>query len=727
MANSKQIDNAFRLAGYEYGRPTLDRVPNTIYPFDLGRIADLFSDDVVNKLLANVGENPANRTTTSNQGFPFLMAAEILSVVAATDFTSDGRNVSLTSITQGGLTSTFESSETYKRNLNSRIKQLRAEGRRLTDVTLQQIQIMPPVAGLNYDQLKASLLAGEHISIEADDDNENLTINAPYNVREQNGFGDAVYETLKLVLKTANNVIVSFNDAREEIKFNAELDRETLHAPLKQTLEAGENITITPDDSNNTITISAEGGDGGVLNSETATIASGNSKTYQLVPNTENLPDGTVFRISVSYPRNGITEIDSILLKDNQFGGTGLFRWDINSRPTRTINLFFFRGAGLSIRVDGADDPFEYTYLVAWGDEATVVASSGGAPTQSQVYTQTKKILLPGAGITIANTDGTNTQDIGLNVATLQSNVILSANQDVAATQADRGKLLAVDKSDQTKLELVDAPSGGGSQPPNKFNASWVFSDGTAQPIDYLRANSMIALFGDVDSLPGNTKRKDIRLALDGYIHGLTNVNQIRSIIFAGQTIRANTAMEPGEYVRDGYFSLYGTFTNTQLDSVIENSSGSVRIAITYNTGTLNSVNRDIAWLTKAQSTALPLAPYIPAEAIIGGTKFISAGEVNFNSSSGTNFKTIIPAEHYDRTGVYFIRGQYRDESLRPIIDCHDSLMIFSGLSGNTNIGKICDREVEFEDQNSNTTFGAKVRTALTIQQNLWLTAYYLG
>ena len=77
---------------------------------------------------------------------------------------------------------------------------------------------------------------------------------------------------------------------------------------------------------------------------------------------------------------------------------------------------------------------------------------------QANVYAQSKAIVLPGPGILSKFNDTSSQIELALNVATLQSNVITSANQDVTPEVADRGKFLAVSATDQTKLDLVDAP-----------------------------------------------------------------------------------------------------------------------------------------------------------------------------------------------------------------------------------------------------------------------------
>lgn len=568
MATTRQIDNAFRLAGYDFGRPTIDNIPDTIYPYNLDRIVTFFNEDVVNGMLGKVGESPSNRAASTNLGFPYLMAAEILSAISASDVTTDGRNISLTSITQGGLTSTFESSAIYKQNLKNRIQQLRAEGRRLsTTPIVEQVIVNPPAAtgGLDFDSLSNAIVAGEHIDLDVDNTNQTITVNAPYDIRAVDGFGDAVYESLKLIVKSGGATIADFSDSREELKFNVELDKQTLQAPLMTVLQAGTNVTLTPDNVNDTITISASGG-------------------------------------------------------------------------------------------------------------------AASAPTKEQVYDQTKEILIGGAGLLVTDNDSSQTQTIGLNGATFQTELIKVAKQEARPLPTDRGKLLAVNVTDETKLDLITPPTAAGSRytPPNELNIDWAFTDGTDAAIDYLRRDAINRLFGDL-TVNQAVKRKDIRMGFHGYLNGFTSISQLRSLIVAGITVRTNSALTPGEYIRDGKYNLYGEFTNSNLETILTNqTSGSTRVALSYNIDGLFSLNKDIPWLTNAQATANPLTPYIPAEAIIGGTggglRLLSSGigGTQINRRKGTDWTTFLESEHYDSTMNYFIRVVHRTSEEV----CHDFTML---------------------------------------------------
>lgn len=773
MANNKQIDLAFRIAGFTQGRPTIDNTDEAIYPNDNIQIINMFDDDMIDQLLTEAGENAKARAESVNPGFPYLFGSLVLEQIMNSGLTPEGRLTDITSATAGGLTTTFISPETYKESLRNRVSELKSRARALSS-PVESFAISLPSAGgsgIDFNTLADTILPGTNVSIDQDDSGQTLTINAPYEIRAVNGFGDAVYETLKLTLKTANNVIVTFDDAREEVKFNTEIDRETLHTPLKQTLLAGNNISLTPNEINDTITIAATGtGESPVLQSETATIASGASKQFQPIPNTANLPDGTIFRITVSYPERGATAIETIILKETQL--SGIFRWNLRGQTATTMNLFYLKSAGLSIRVDANDDPFTYTYLVAWGSESAMATTS---VSKQEIYNQTKNILLPGTGVLIGQDDTAQTQTVGLNIAQLQSNVILSANEDVEPTAAARGKFLAVDADDEDKLTLVDPPTStssgtqaaadnesvialekrtheirydgdfvwqnitatstraridGSSSPDaaidgsnlttnnysdvdiaivngaraNTFNIgiripiadrptdyrlsdiligeanpqqivtnlpkdptattanyyyylieysfrprstltiqqqitpptiysgtletpqydrvtpSWVFSDGTSKPIASLRHDAITGMFGTLSAT--TTARTDIRFKLSGFIQDIVDDNR-PEIIFSGTTIRAYAAAhQPGEFTTNGNFACYGAFSDSTLQTILDNqttSSSGYSLRYFGTDGDFHTITQTIPWLTTSQRTASPLAPYINPALIVGG------------------------------------------------------------------------------------------------------------
>ena len=132
MASTKQIDTAFAMAGFSMGLPTLDNVPHAIFPHDMQRIALLFSDVVVGRLLVDNGEDPELRSASANPGFVYTMASSILQHILNSGVTTEGRPQSLSQITIGGISSTYESSESYRESLRSRISDLSKQGRAFT-------------------------------------------------------------------------------------------------------------------------------------------------------------------------------------------------------------------------------------------------------------------------------------------------------------------------------------------------------------------------------------------------------------------------------------------------------------------------------------------------------------------------------------------------------------------------------------------------------------------
>lgn len=140
MATTKQQDDGFRLAGYTYGRPTLARIPDPIFPYELEQIVSLFSNDTVAAILRSVGEDPETNELSTNEGFPYLFAAKVLETVAGSGYTQDGRNLSIVNTNVGGLGATYESSEEYKLNLQDRIRRLRSEGNRLSTLGVPEVR-----------------------------------------------------------------------------------------------------------------------------------------------------------------------------------------------------------------------------------------------------------------------------------------------------------------------------------------------------------------------------------------------------------------------------------------------------------------------------------------------------------------------------------------------------------------------------------------------------------
>ena len=238
---------------------------------------------------------------------------------------------------------------------------------------------------------------------------------------------------------------------------------------------------------------------------------------------------------------------------------------------------------------------------------------------RGDVYNQTKDIVLAATPLIVTNNNSARTQTLGVNSAALQTSVIRSANQDRNLVTGDRGKFLAVSESDQTKLALVDAPAGGGGTSdytkPNGIEIDWSFSDGTSTPVDYLRTDHIDRLFGDLTNR--SAVRDDIRFGIRGYIDGFNSLSQLTQILVAGQQIRANAALEPGEFIDEGEFNLYGTLTNRLVDTITQNQSGGSS-DFTIQT-TAGNVVKSVEWLSEAEETAAPLAPYIPQQAIIGG------------------------------------------------------------------------------------------------------------
>ena len=187
MATKAQIDSAFRQAGYTFGRPTFSTVPNAVFPYDYNRIVELFSSDVVNRILSELGENPESAAASTTVGFEYLMAAKILETIAASGYTHDGRNLGLTSTAVGGITSSFEAADAYISTLRNRIQLLNSQARKLGAQTKPFLEFLSgggTAQGLDFEALKNTVVGGQGISILRDNENELIAINAnPQNGR----------------------------------------------------------------------------------------------------------------------------------------------------------------------------------------------------------------------------------------------------------------------------------------------------------------------------------------------------------------------------------------------------------------------------------------------------------------------------------------------------------------------------------------------------------------
>lgn len=733
MANNRQIDLAFKIAGYTQGRPTEDNTTPPVFPNDYTIMIELWDDDVVNQLLLESGEDPTNRTESINPAFPYIMAGNILTHVMNAGVTTEGRDTSVTQSTAGGLTTVFQSARTYKETLQDRVAQLQSKARLLQAGPLPSFRVTPnPNPGptpdptpsnLDFNTISGYFRGGDNVSVDTDSTNNTITISAPYDIRAVDGFGDAVYDSLKLTLKTDNNVIVRFNDSREEVSFETEIDKQTLHDPLKTVLKAGNNVTLTPDDVNDTITISATGGSSsGNTPAPAGDLSSVLAKTSELVVTSDTYQN--IDSRSHNTRSWGFDQADSEA--DAMAGRASGSRWWVRATPLPPIPESRSGRVWLIIRLRKGDDPLNYrlksnltndqagifngadwnqatrtdndydyywvTYFIRSNTDPRFDIQSreietryDGVVTQEGAYDAVKAIFNPGAGITLNESDTARTIRPTIDEANLQTYVIRSANQGSAPTNALWGKLLAVAPNDSRKLQFVDppTPSSGGSSytPPDDIRMDFAYSNGTRDGIDYLRSDHINAVFGDL-SKATSTRRKDIRLGFRGYLDGFQSVNDVRSVIIAGITVRGRTVPLTGEFADDGFFNLYGEVTNGNLTTIMSNqTTGSTRVAISYLKGgtTLTSHSVSIPWLTAAQQTSSPLAPYIPSSAIIGGVGGNGGGSASFtravdsngvgtlsiSNSSGTGWRPFIRSQYYDTERLYFISTSLQTSSKR--------------------------------------------------------------
>ena len=223
MATNKQIDTAFRYAGYSFGRPSTGKVPNAIFPADWNRILDLLNDDVVDVILAELGEDPSKNTESQTVGFEYLMAAKILEFISTTGYSIDGRELSLTSSNVAGIDTSFEDSETYVNNLRDRITKLQSQARKLGAQVTPFLQFpggdgAAPAVNKEtvYNQAKNIVQAGTNIDISEDDTANTLTISST-----ASGSGGLDFDELKGTIVAGDNVSITVDATNELISVTA--------------------------------------------------------------------------------------------------------------------------------------------------------------------------------------------------------------------------------------------------------------------------------------------------------------------------------------------------------------------------------------------------------------------------------------------------------------------------------------------------------------------------
>lgn len=200
----------------------------------------------------------------------------------------------------------------------------------------------------------------------------------------------------------------------------------------------------------------------------------------------------------------------------------------------------------------------------------------------------------------------------------------------------------------------------------------YAFSSGTVEPVTVFRADYIDSIFGNLAA--SNTKRTDLRLMIRGNAVDFTSTSQFKRIEVAGQPFRTGAlALDNGEFIngsvdvdgvlqKSGLFNLYVELSNTQWNTLTDNPSNLLDVALVYAVdGTDKTFRIRVPRLTQAQQLANPMKPWIPSGAVIGngggGSSRTRLGGRSWNLDNSQNAR-------YQDTGIT-IPAMENDDFLR--------------------------------------------------------------
>ena len=136
MATELQIEQAFRLAGFPYGRPTTAKIASLeqepIFPDSFESVIALFDGSVVRNMQLQIGEKPDTIDTNTDPaivGYIRLLAAEILETCINGGLTPEGRPLDILSVNSGNFTRNFIAGGLWVSEARRRVASLRAQAR----------------------------------------------------------------------------------------------------------------------------------------------------------------------------------------------------------------------------------------------------------------------------------------------------------------------------------------------------------------------------------------------------------------------------------------------------------------------------------------------------------------------------------------------------------------------------------------------------------------------
>ena len=230
MATQLQIDTGFKLAGLINGRPTTVRDESTIYPLGYFRLAEIFTVEIVDQLLRNIGEDPNSAAPSPTKGFPYFLAVEILEFLESANLTVDGRRLDLTSTTSPDFDASFTDTAEYRRVLKRQIQSLKNQALRLNELPIAIVQgggaggDFTPTQDNLYPIVKRIMVEGTNTTLTEDDNNNTIAVNST-----GGGSGGSftptqanLYNSVRDIIVPGTNTTITENNIDDTVAINLE-------------------------------------------------------------------------------------------------------------------------------------------------------------------------------------------------------------------------------------------------------------------------------------------------------------------------------------------------------------------------------------------------------------------------------------------------------------------------------------------------------------------------
>lgn len=448
MATIKQIDSGFRQAGYSQGRPKQGQFPDALFPTDWERVGRLYSDEVINQMLFELGEDPAKEIESKTVGFEYLLGAKILEFVLTTGFAIDGRDLNLTSVNIGGINSSFDSAEDYYAGIRDRIKLLQTKARKLGAAVTPFLQLPTNTGGSGGGGLS---------SVETDDTidgtgaaGDPLSVAEPYTAAERSKLAGLSNFTLGSAAVNTANIA---DEAVTTQKLDDVIVERLLPQPTDQASDAGRVAALSSDGSRYILVAQTGGGSTSAQGQAdltytviTGPISFGGSYTNILTtPQTRDLP--AVFYLEVTARAGQQDLYDVFPIRKSQLSADKSYEFGHSRNNSIDVRIF---GNRLQIKETGSvsnafvtvykaqatrglkgdegqpgrdavipskrllpdptDDAADSGKIAALNSTGTgyELVTNTGSVNKASVYNQTKDIIKAGSNVTITKNDTNN-------------------------------------------------------------------------------------------------------------------------------------------------------------------------------------------------------------------------------------------------------------------------------------------------------------------------------